>query len=46
MTTKEVNKPRKPVRDGIRSKRKKEITRSLEYQTPKSGGKSCQKKSW
>ena len=45
MSTKEGKKTRKPVAVGIRNRREKKIgrTRSLEYQTLKSGGKGYAK---
>ena len=44
MFTKEGKKTMKPVRDGIRSERKKRgRTRSSEYATLKSGGKGCKR---
>ena len=46
MSTKEGKKPRTPVKDGIRTKRKKGRTRSSEYQTLKSWGKGHKRKSW
>ena len=46
MSTKEANKTIKLVADGIRTRENKiERTRSSEYQTLKSGGKLCKRKS-